>query len=154
MAEELLSAVSVIWDVGANVGIFGFCAGVLSGVSGFVLSIESDLWLAHLMTRSRQALLRKGCSEVEELCASVSDSNRVSRLEIAERARASNHLIGEIGSTQAKLHARSPVERFADTGFFPGLFSVPSILTIDIERHEVSVLRGTARLLREVRPII
>ena len=30
MAEELVRAVSVTWDVGANVGLFSFCAPALS----------------------------------------------------------------------------------------------------------------------------
>jgi FkbM family methyltransferase len=102
MAEELVKPASVAWDVGANVGLFSFCAAALAGASGFVLSIEPDLWLAHLMTRCCQAISRDRRAKVEVLCASASDSSRVSKLEIAERARASNHLVEAIGSTQAR----------------------------------------------------
>jgi FkbM family methyltransferase len=154
MAEELVKTGSVVWDVGANVGLFSFCAAALSGPSGFVLSIEPDLWLAHLMTRSCQALPRHRCSEVEVLCASISDSSRVSKLEIAQRARASNHLIEAVGSTQARGTRGMQASISLTLDFLLDYFPPPSVLKIDVETHEVSVLRGAARLLREVRPAI
>src|ERR1700686_2980136 len=52
MAEEMVKPGSVVWDVGANVGLFSFCAAALSGPSGRVLAIEPDFWLAHLINRS------------------------------------------------------------------------------------------------------
>ena len=154
MADELVEPGSVVWDVGANVGLFSFCAAARSGPSGFVLSVEPDLWLAHLMDRSSQALPRLRCSDVQVLCASMSESNRVSSLEIAARARASNHLVGTVGSTQASgvRYIQPTVSLTLD--FLMDYFPAPSVLKIDVETHEVNVLRGATRLLREVRPKI
>src|SRR3954451_7622484 len=91
----------VVWDIGANVGLFTFCASALAGTKGFVSAVEPDYWLAHLITRSVHANAKNHSSTVELLCAGVSDSNRVSKLQIAEGARASNHLADATGSTQA-----------------------------------------------------
>jgi len=154
MAEELVKPNSVVWDVGANVGLFSLCAAATSGPSGFVLSIEPDLWLAHLITRSRQEIARYACSEVQVLCASISDSTRVSSLEIAERARASNHLVGTTGSTQARGRRCVQPTVSLTLDFLLDYFPVPSVLKIDVETHEVSVLKGAARLLKEIRPTI
>jgi FkbM family methyltransferase len=154
MAEELVKPSSVVWDVGANVGLFSLCAAAASGRSGFVLSIEPDFWLAHLITRSSQEIARYACSKVQVLCASISDSNRVSGLEIAERARASNHLVGTTGSTQASgLRSIQPTVSLT-LDFLLDYFPPPSVLKIDVETHEVSVLKGAARLLKEIRPTI
>ena len=156
MAEELVKPGSVVWDVGANVGLFSLCAAALSGQSGLVLAIEPDFWLAHLINRSSQQLGagQYKCAPVEVLCASISDSNRISKLAIAKRARASNHLIEAMGSTEARgaRFVHSTVSLTLD--FLLESFTPPSVLKIDAETHEVGVLRGAQRLLKEVRPTI
>jgi FkbM family methyltransferase len=154
MAEELVKAGSVVWDVGANVGLFTLCAAAASGRSGLVLAIEPDLWLAHLIARSSQEIVPYPCAKVEVLCASVSDSIRVSHLEIAARARASNHLVGTTGSTEASgLRGTQPTVSLT-LDFLLDYFPAPSVLKVDVETHEVCVLKGAARLLTEIRPTI
>jgi len=154
MAEELVKPNSVVWDVGANVGLFSLCAAAAAGRPGFVLAIEPDFWLAHLITRSSQEIAQYECSKVQVLCASISDSNRISSLEIAERARASNLLVGTTGSTQASgLRFVQPTVSLT-LDFLLDHFPVPSVLKIDVESHEAKVLKGATRLLREIRPTI
>jgi FkbM family methyltransferase len=154
MAEELVEPGSVVWDVGANVGLFSLCAAASSGPSGFVLSIEPDIWLANLITRSSQESARYMGSEVRVLCAAVSDSNGISTLEIAERARASNHLVGTTGSTQARGQRCIQATVSLTLDSLLDHFPAPSVLKIDVETHEASVLKGATRLLRESRPTI
>jgi FkbM family methyltransferase len=156
MAEEIVKPGSVVWDVGANVGLFSFCAAALSGKAGRVLAIEPDFWLAHLINRSSQQLEvgHYNCSPVEVLCASISDSNRISKLAIAKRARASSYLIEAAGSSEARgaRYIQPTVSLTLD--FLLEYFPPPSVLKIDAETHEVGVLKGAERLLREVRPTI
>ena len=154
MAEELVEPGSVVWDVGANVGLFTFCAAARAGGSGFVLGVEPDFWLAHLMTRSCRELPTDQSSKVEVLCASISATNRISKLEIAERARASNHLVEAAGSTQAAGGRDRQPSVSLTLDFLLDYFPAPTVLKIDVETHELSVLRGAARLLKEVRPKI
>ena len=156
MAEEIVKPGSVVWDVGANVGLFSFCAAALAGQSGLVLAIEPDFWLAHLINRSSQGLEagQYTCAPVEVLCASISDSNRISRLAIAKRARASNYLIQAGGSSEAK-GARCVQPTVSLTlDFLLEYFPAPSVLKIDAETHEAGVLKGAQRLLQEARPTI
>ena len=154
MVEELVTPGSVVWDVGANVGLFSFCAAARAGEPGFVLAIEPDYWLAHLMTRSCRRLPLNKCSKVEVLCVSISDSNRISRLEIAERARASSHLMEAAGSNQSGTVRQVQPTASVTLDFLLDYFPAPSVLKIDVETHEASVLRGAPRLLRETRPTI
>lgn len=156
MAEEIVKPGSVVWDVGANVGLFSFCSAALSGKRGFVLAIEPDFWLAHLMSRSSQRLQANDytCAQVEVLCGSISDSNRISELAIAQRARASNYLIEATGSTEAKGVRWLQPSISLTLDFLLEYFPPPSVLKIDVETHEVNVLKGAQRLLKEVRPTI
>ncbi len=156
MARELVRPGVVVWDVGANVGLFAFSAAAMTGPSGLVLAIEPNVWLAYLMDRSSREIAEKKlpAAPVRILCASVSNELRVSELEIAERARASNHLYGVSGSTQTGgyCHLQPTVSVALDSllDFFPP----PSVLKIDVESHEAEVLRGAARLLECSRPVI
>jgi FkbM family methyltransferase len=136
------------------VGLFSFCAAACAGQSGYILSIEPDSFLAHLIHRSSQSLKTYPCANVEVLCASVSDSTRVSKLAIAERARASNYLIDASGSPQAKGSRSLQATVTLTLDFLMDYFPAPSVLKIDVETHEVNVLRGADRLLEEVRPAI
>ncbi len=156
MAEELVKPGSVVWDVGANVGLFSFCASALAGKSGAILAIEPDFWLSHLINRSSKRLDARGsqCAPVEVLCASISDSVRISKLAIVERARASNYLIGAVGSSEASGTRCLQPTVSVTLDFLLEYFPPPAILKIDAETHERAILKGAERLLREVRPMI
>jgi FkbM family methyltransferase len=156
MAEEFVRPGVTVWDIGANVGLFSFCAAALSGPSGFVLAVEPDLWLAQLVDRSSKesSSCRSKCSRVQVLCASVSDSNRVTELNISERARSSNHLVNAFGSTQAQGSRYTQLTVSLTLDFLLEHFPAPSVLKIDVETHEANVLRGATRLLREARPTV
>lgn len=156
MAAELVKPGAIVWDIGANVGLFSFCAAARAGRSGFVLSVEPDLWLAHLVSRSSRELTaaKAECSQVKVLCASISDSTRVSELQIAERARASNHLAEAEGATQTGGSRCAQPTICLTLDSLLDYFPAPSVLKIDVESHEVAVLRGAARLLSTVRPTI
>ena len=43
---------SVVWDIGANVGLFAFAAASLAGPGGQVVAMEPDAWLVQLLRRS------------------------------------------------------------------------------------------------------
>jgi FkbM family methyltransferase len=156
MAEELAKPGSVVWDVGANVGLFSFCAAALVGESGSVLAVEPDLWLAHLINSSSQRLKtrRYRSAQVQVLCASISDSNRISKLAIAERARASNYLAEAVGSTQATGARQLQPTVSLTLDFLLEHFPGPSVLKIDAETHEANILKGAEKLLKEARPTI
>jgi FkbM family methyltransferase len=156
MARELVQPGAVVWDVGANVGLFAFSAAAMAGPSGLVLAIEPDIWLAHLMDRSSREIVRKElrAAPVRVLCACVSDEPGVRELEIAERARASNHLRGISGSTQTGGHRHLQLAATLVLDSLLDFFPAPNVLKIDVELHEAEVLRGAARLLESARPVI
>jgi FkbM family methyltransferase len=156
MARELVKEKNVVWDVGANVGLFSFCSSALAGAAGRVLAIEPDFWLAHLLTRSAQELPRQSgtTAPVTVLCAAAAEQTGVSGFEISERGRAANHLADTSGSTQSGGSRYSQQTVTVSLDFLLEHFPAPSVLKIDAEAAEVKVLKGSSRLLREVRPLI
>jgi FkbM family methyltransferase len=157
MALETVKVGDVVWDVGANVGLFSFSACALAGPSGSVLAIEPDFWLAHLLTCSARGLSRSHCDTVAPVavvCGAVADRTSVSEFQIAERGRAANHLAESGGSSQVGGSRYSQQTITVSLDFLLGYFPPPSVLKIDAEAAEVKVLQGSSILLRTARPII
>jgi FkbM family methyltransferase len=156
MALELVRPGKVVWDIGANVGLFSFSAAALATQSGFVLAIEPDVWLSGIIAKSSQSINRTKykCAPIEALCAAVSDKNRIDSLHVANRSRASNYLGVVKGSTQANGARQSQPVSTVTLDFLLDYFSPPNVLKIDVETHEAGVLQGATRVLREARPIV
>lgn len=152
LAQTYVKRDWVVWDVGANVGVFTFAAaGVAAGVQ--VLAIEPDIWLAQLLHRSR-ALGENRSLNVKVLSAAIAQRNGVSEFAIAMRGRASNYLPSANGLTQAG-GAREVVEVATLTlDTLLDSFTAPTFLKVDVEGAEILVLRGAHKLLSEVRPMM
>jgi FkbM family methyltransferase len=147
MAKELVSPGDVVWDVGANVGLFSFCA-ASRGAS--VLAIEPDEWLCGLIRRS----IASTCAPVIVLQSAVSDQCGTAELEISSRSRAANHLKEAQGSTQSSEARDTQAVELVTLDSLLDRFAVPSMLKIDAETHELKVLFGAKRILESVRPRI
>jgi FkbM family methyltransferase len=156
MARELVKPGARVWDVGANVGLFSFCAAALAGPSGSVLAIEPDVWLVQLIHRSSWEWKRAQApaAPVSVVCAAISDHSQLSHLQISERSRAANHLSESRGSTQADGSRYSQPTIAVPLDFLLDYFPAPKVLKIDAETHETRVLQGARRLLETVRPVI
>src|SRR5687767_87149 len=99
-ASEFVHAGDVVWDIGANVGLFSFASAVRAGSSGRVYAVEPDLWLATLLRRSA-SLTDYSRAPVEILPVAISDKIGLARFRIAARGRCANSLEDAGGSSQA-----------------------------------------------------
>ena len=157
--SELLSVVddnirrnSVVWDIGANVGVFAFSSAAMAS-DGFVLAVEPDIWMADLMRRS-VGLTENSGLKVEVLPAAVADRVGVASFLIAKRGRAYNSL--------ESVTSRSPEDGARAKVCVPTLtldlllehFPAPTFVKIDVEGAEALVLSGGKRILESVRPTI
>ena len=137
-ARRYVRADAVVWDIGANCGIFALAA---AGLGASVLAVEPDPFLApHL--------------EIEILAAAVDKGRGVATLQIASGGRAANALSAYAGNYV-------PFGRSIGAVRVPTLslddlleISVPALVKIDIEGAEIAALNGATRLLNEVRPVI
>ena len=127
----------VVWDIGANVGLFAFAAAALGAQ---VLAVEPDIWLSNLMHRSR---LSNGLP-VTVLPAAVGDTLTIGKLYLSSQGRASNSMRGS-GAYQTTVTVT--------LDWLVGHFPPPSIVKIDIEGMEASALRGASQLL-QLKPTI
>jgi FkbM family methyltransferase len=141
----------VVWDVGANAGLFAFAAAGLAGPTGLVYAIEPDGILQALLRRS--ARIEQKVAPVTVVGVAVSDRPQLSRFAIAERGRAANHLEG-CGLSQAGGVRETQVVSTVSLDWLagPGELTPPHVLKIDTEGHELQVLLGGQDLLKRCRP--
>lgn len=151
LADKLVKPGDVVWDVGANVGLFSFAAAARAGASGSVLAIDPDPWLASLLRRSA-AKGSEGCAPVTVLNAAISERDEVLEFNIAQRGRASNFISG-FGGTQTGGSRTSFPVMATSLDRLTEHFRLPNLIKIDVEGMEHVVLRGAQQLLRS-RPIV
>jgi FkbM family methyltransferase len=145
LAAEMVQPGDVVWDIGANLGLFSFAAAVAAGPSGHVLAIEPDALLVRLLRRSAAA--NPGQAPVEVLPAAVADELGVSRFHIARRNRATSHLDG-FGTTQTGGVRATELVLTVTLDWLATRFPLPGVVKIDVEAAELKVLAGGAAVLR------
>lgn len=152
-ASEFVSAGDVVWDIGANVGLFSFASAARAGSGGRVYAVEADLWLATLLRRSA-ALPTRGRAAVEVLPVAVSDKLDLARFGIAARGRCANFLEHAGGTTQSGGTRESGWVPTVTLDWLLERIAPPAIVKIDVEGAEYLALKGAERLLSDIRPVV
>jgi FkbM family methyltransferase len=151
LAAEFVTPGSMVWDIGANVGLFSFAAAVAAGRAGRVLAVEPDPVMAGLLRRS--AIANSGHAPVEVLPAAISDELSVARFHVARRNRATNHLDGFGSRTTGDVRATQLVLTVT-LDWLAARFPPPEVIKIDVEEAELAVLAGGSRVLQRSPTII
>ena len=152
LATEFIQSGHVVWDVGANIGLFSFSAAHLAGPSGQVFAFEADLWLAQLLRRSI-AIQPSRSGSVRVIPVAVANACDLRVFNIASRSRAANFLAG-YGSTQTGGIAEQQTVIAVSIDWLAARLPLPDVLKIDVEGAELEVLAGASDLLERKGPVI
>jgi FkbM family methyltransferase len=148
LAADVVRPGQVVWDVGANVGLFSFAAASAAGSAGHVLAIEADAALAGLLRRSAAA--NPAHAPVQVLSAAVSDEVSVARFHIARRNRATSHLDG-YGTTMTGGVRYTELVPTVTLDWLALHFPAPDVLKIDVEGLNSPSSRALPRCLATCR---
>lgn len=148
--RRLVTPGAVVWDVGANLGLFSFAAAGLAGPTGDVFSFEPDAFLITLLRRSAK-LRGPAEAEVNVVPTAVDEGAAIATFHVSERSRAMNSLAG-LGAPQGndvreKQHVMTVSLDWLLTQLPP-----PNVLKIDAEGAELRILRGATGLLTTHKP--
>ncbi len=152
IARRCINPGDIVWDIGANLGLFSFAAASKAGPTGSVLAIEPDPRHADLILKSRRRLSSQHAS-LDVICAAVSKAQGIAELEISARGHARNHLTEVAGNEAGQaVETKSVITITLD--WLLEHRPAPKMVKIDVEGAECLVLAGAHRLLSEVRPTI
>jgi len=145
----------VVWDIGANIGLFSFPTAFIAGPNGFVLSVEPDAFMVDLLQRSAAMLSEKENAKISVICSAVSNVVSIKEFCIAVRGSSANHLASVPGTHTSKAGTLQKVSTIAVTlDWLLDYYPPPDLVKIDVEGAEIEVLQGGSRMLSVVRPII
>jgi FkbM family methyltransferase len=153
-ARRFVRTGAVVWDIGANVGLFTMAAAARAGGEGQILAIEADTWLVELLRRTVRANSRAGSAlaPISVLPVAISDDVGVAQFSIAMRSRSTNYLAG-FGTTQTGGERERNLVPTLTLASLLDHFPVPDVVKIDVEGAEVDALVGAEPLLRH-RPVL
>lgn len=151
VACEHIRQGDVVWDIGANVGLFTFAAAHRAGRSGRVPAIEADTWLIELLRRSCR-LPENADLNVDVLPVAIADRVGIARFCVANRGRATSYLEGAHHSSQTGGVRVTQLVPTVTLNWLLDHFPPPTFIKIDVEGAEHMVLaaaslycRGTGR---------
>lgn len=158
IANDLLTIVEyevnkndMIWDVGANVGLFAFSC--LEPKKCNLLMIEPDPFLNGLLHKTLK-INSKYVKNTNILPVVICEKVGIEKLRISKRGRASNSIVGVEESSQTggvrEVHdiASYTLDKLLD------YYKKPDFIKIDVEGAELKVLKGATKILESVRPKI
>lgn len=148
LAREFVRPGAVVWDVGANVGLFAFAAASLAGSSGQVVAMEPDAWLVQLLRRSAR-MQPPGSAPVRVVPAAVAATPALRTLCLAERSRAANYL-AEYGTTQTGGPREDQTIVALNLDWIAGFEPLPSLIKIDVEAQSSRSSRAPTSSSRRV----
>ena len=150
--REFVNPGTVIWDVGANVGLLSVAAAGIAGKSGAVYAFEPDTWLVSLLRRTA-ALQPSTSAAIDVLPVAVASAVALRTFDIARRSRQTSHLEGYGTSQSGGTQERHTVMAIT-LDWALAHARLPDVLKIDVEGAELEVLMGSTDLFSKARPVV
>ncbi len=144
VSSRLVSKDDIVWDIGANMGLFAFAAARLAGPNGRIIAVEPDCHMTELMHRS-ESQRPANDAPLTILPTAVSNNVGIATYHIANRSRSSNFLEGT-GHSQTGGIRESRTVMMVTLDWMLGHFPAPDVLKIDVEGAELAVLSGASQV--------
>jgi FkbM family methyltransferase len=152
-AERYVRPGDVVWDIGANVGLFSFAAASMAGREGTIIAVEPDAFLIELLRKTAHQC-RDDDADITIVPAAVSDRFELAAFSIAERGRSANHLSDVTGSTMHGGARRIDHVMTVTLDWICETCPPPDLVKIDVEGAEMLTLRGGKTTLTAHRPLV
>ncbi len=149
-AAQFVRPGTVVWDIGANVGLFAAAAAARAGAEGQIIAFEPDVSLVQLLRRSSE-ISSAAIAPITVVPVAVGGQVGIRAFHIAARGRASNALAEYGHSQMGGVRHRQCVPTF-NLDWLLTQFPPPDLIKIDVEGAEIEVLQNQRRMLDQIRP--
>ena len=146
----LLRPGQTAFDVGANLGYFTAVMAQCVGGQGRVWSFEP---VPPTFERLRLAAALNGFDQVRPVPVALGDAEGVAKITFDSRLAGSASMYGHPQEANGARQQQISVRRLDDLRA-AGAVGRPDLIKIDVEGHELAVLRGALKTIGEARPAI
>ena len=148
--ERWVNGGAIVWDIGANMGVFAFAAAIRAGTIGQVYAFEADVECASFITRS-QRWKRSDEASVVVCPFALAQKSGTASFEVSAYRSAASAIEG-FGRFSSGGTIRE-VPAFAVDDLAP-IFTAPTVMKIDVEGAENLVLHGAQKTIERHRPLL
>lgn len=149
--DGLLKPGMTFIDAGGNEGLYTLFAAARVGPGGRVLAFEPS---AREFSRLRENVHINHLKQVEAVKAALSDRGGTAPLRVAEDNHAGHNTLGDFAYNTATLHHEDvPLVRLDDAVRERNIARV-DVIKIDVEGHELALLRGARAVLERDHPVL
>jgi len=149
--EHYVKPGAVVYDVGANMGVFAFAAALSAGAAGKIYAFEAEVASAALMARSLRWKLPDREAPVVICPFALADKAGTVSFEVSHYRSAASAIQGFGRFQNGGLLHEVPV--FSMDELIP-TFTAPTVIKIDVEGAENLVLSGARKTLEKFRPLL
>lgn len=151
--QRFLFPGAVLFDVGANIGLYTLVGSRRVGATGHVYAFEPSSRERAIL---EQNVTRNHCDNVTAIAAAASDRAGTGTLQVAAgQHRGQNTLAPTFAYPSVSVEREEAVPLVSlDDLWRARTVRLPDVLKIDVEGSELQVLRGATAVLRESMPVV
>ncbi|MEO9131640.1 MAG: FkbM family methyltransferase [Sphingomonas sp.] len=147
-AERFVGPDDVVWDIGANMGMFAVPA---AHRAKFTLCFEPDPFNLDLLHRTQAV---NPDLRMDVLPVALADTIGIAKLAIPIRGRSANSLAGVNYGTQMGGVRQHYSVMTVPADWVLERYPAPTFIKCDAEGAETMILRGASKVLADARPVI
>jgi len=142
----------VVWDIGANIGLFSVAAANVVGAEGKVFAFEPDPWLVQLL-RKTAIIQPKSAAGIDVIPLGVAGTCGLRQFGLANRSRATNFLEGYGQSNSGGAREWTTIYCIDLEWAYQNL-PPADVIKIDVEGAEIELLEAGRAALTKWQPIV
>ncbi len=150
--EDILKPGMVFIDIGSNIGLYTLFASRLIGEEGTVIAVEPS---KRELLRLKANLKLNRCKNVKVISTAISDCSSTGELLIADEEHSGHNTFGNFSYPSVFIQGKQMIKKKKLDDLIDELsLNRVNVIKIDVEGHELFVLKGALKTVKRFKPIL